>query len=302
MIVSRENIEKGREVLRHSELLRSDELCHYGRKGMKWYQHIFGDLDSRAKYFKGKIKEKFTGKKYYPDIDYKPKKENLPPFKNEREGTEALKRRLEEEYSVFNEPGNLTNDGFKNTITGTMQEMATGGWDKKKKGYDHDKIAKSFLRYYNEDNKIFYEAEKEQAKMEKQYKEDAEKYQGIFDKFSKEGEERWRSFYSSRWKESMNDISEDLLMERFRVFRSDPIESSERSKEDKYRKEWRDIQRRYQKPMDEYRDKRDKLIEKYSGEFAKELGYPNNKEVRDLLRTDFYYTVKWINYPEDFVK
>lgn len=25
-------------------------LEHYGRKGMKWYQHIFGDEDSRAKY------------------------------------------------------------------------------------------------------------------------------------------------------------------------------------------------------------------------------------------------------------
>ena len=27
-----------------------DELYHYGRLGMKWYQHIFGDMDLRAKY------------------------------------------------------------------------------------------------------------------------------------------------------------------------------------------------------------------------------------------------------------
>ena len=27
-------------------------LEHYGRKGMKWYQHLFGDEDSRGKYNK----------------------------------------------------------------------------------------------------------------------------------------------------------------------------------------------------------------------------------------------------------
>ena len=29
-----------------------DYLAHYGRKGMKWYQHIFGRLQSHAKYTK----------------------------------------------------------------------------------------------------------------------------------------------------------------------------------------------------------------------------------------------------------
>lgn len=27
-----------------------DELMHYGRKGMKWYQHIFGERQDKAKY------------------------------------------------------------------------------------------------------------------------------------------------------------------------------------------------------------------------------------------------------------
>lgn len=29
-----------------------DYLAHYGRKGMKWYQHIFGERQSNAKYNK----------------------------------------------------------------------------------------------------------------------------------------------------------------------------------------------------------------------------------------------------------
>lgn len=58
MIVTRSNVEKGKEVLEHSELLHSNELCHYGRKGMKWYQHIFGDVDLRAKYANAKAQTK----------------------------------------------------------------------------------------------------------------------------------------------------------------------------------------------------------------------------------------------------
>lgn len=32
------------------------ELMHYGRKGMKWYQHIFGEIDKRAAYASAKLK------------------------------------------------------------------------------------------------------------------------------------------------------------------------------------------------------------------------------------------------------
>lgn len=33
------------------------ELMHYGRKGMKWYQHIFGEIDARGKYAAAKVKQ-----------------------------------------------------------------------------------------------------------------------------------------------------------------------------------------------------------------------------------------------------
>lgn len=41
-------------------LTYGDELCHSGRKGMKWYQHIYGEFQAGAKYAKenkGKLLE-----------------------------------------------------------------------------------------------------------------------------------------------------------------------------------------------------------------------------------------------------
>lgn len=35
----------------------SNYLAHYGRKGMKWYQHIFGDSDPRARYGRKNLKK-----------------------------------------------------------------------------------------------------------------------------------------------------------------------------------------------------------------------------------------------------
>lgn len=45
-------------------VIYEDELEHYGRLGMKWYQHRFGEADGRAKYLKKGFKklEKYTNK------------------------------------------------------------------------------------------------------------------------------------------------------------------------------------------------------------------------------------------------
>lgn len=42
--------------------LQKNELMHYGRKGMKWYQHIFGkeNQGSRSRKKKSKKKKRFT--------------------------------------------------------------------------------------------------------------------------------------------------------------------------------------------------------------------------------------------------
>lgn len=46
----------------------SEYLAHYGRKGMKWYQHIFGDEDRRAKYSEIASPKTFNGQDRSKDI------------------------------------------------------------------------------------------------------------------------------------------------------------------------------------------------------------------------------------------
>lgn len=43
--------------------MAENELMHYGRQGMKWYQHVFGEYQSGAKYAKKGTAAKPSGKK-----------------------------------------------------------------------------------------------------------------------------------------------------------------------------------------------------------------------------------------------
>ena len=55
---------------------RSDELYHYGRKGMKWYQSIYGSVKGTKNYVKSKIEEKtkdINSEDYYRDLARKGK-------------------------------------------------------------------------------------------------------------------------------------------------------------------------------------------------------------------------------------
>lgn len=61
------------------------ELYHYGVKGMKWYQHIFGKLDNRGKY-----KEKAESSNN--------KKENVKTMTDEDLRKRIERLRMESEY------------------------------------------------------------------------------------------------------------------------------------------------------------------------------------------------------------
>ena len=67
-----ELISLGEDVLMHLDQ-DSDYIAHYGRIGMKWYQHIYGDYQGAAKYAQkgakkvAKMKDRYD-KKYTPKI------------------------------------------------------------------------------------------------------------------------------------------------------------------------------------------------------------------------------------------
>ena len=70
-----------------------DYLAHYGRKGMKWYQHIFGRLQGHAKYAKEKavakrsekVKKKDKTEKNYKKISDEELKRRISRLRNEKE-------------------------------------------------------------------------------------------------------------------------------------------------------------------------------------------------------------------------
>ena len=63
---------------------RQGELEHYGRLGMKWYQHRFGEEDGRAKYTE-KIQKKEAEETY---------KKYSKPLRKEKAAAEKAERKM----------------------------------------------------------------------------------------------------------------------------------------------------------------------------------------------------------------
>ena len=85
----------------------SNYLEHYGRKGMKWGQHIFGEFQSQAKYAKGKStngtlqkNKKETTAKPETKVDKPkaPQQKRLQDLTNEELDALLKRARMEDEY------------------------------------------------------------------------------------------------------------------------------------------------------------------------------------------------------------
>lgn len=77
------------------------ELYHYGRLGMKWYQHIFGDADARAKYSEAKQRSRedmalAKDKKALRSLSDQDLKERIERLKLEQQYRELVTGRKEE--------------------------------------------------------------------------------------------------------------------------------------------------------------------------------------------------------------
>lgn len=109
--------------------MKNDELMHYGRKGMKWYQSIFGDKKTSggSKNTKKKsstsdkdesaTKKKTAVKSKSETTNTKPKKKSVKEMTNEELQAEINRRQLEQRYSQLNpEPVSL-GKRFVNSVT-----------------------------------------------------------------------------------------------------------------------------------------------------------------------------------------
>lgn len=101
------------------------ELEHYGRKGMKWYQHIFGEAQSHAKYAKGKKSKK-------SNVEKKPSRAEK---RQAKKAAEEQKRREQ----ILRDPKQLYKYRNQFTREEIDEAMKTFEWEKRLRSYVTDK-------------------------------------------------------------------------------------------------------------------------------------------------------------------
>lgn len=280
--IGRYAVEQFLNTMVHSDL-RQDELMHYGRKGMKWYQHIFGAIDPRAKYKahkekkqaekEAKIKAAERAKKLE---NWAPKKEDLPPFKSEKEAQEALNRRIDEEKQLFEEGGWPSNadESFGKTFTGTITAWAQGYksyGDWKENDRSMDNIPEFLKDFYEKENEAYYEKEDriEEYRKTKEYRDREEALKVANEKIE------------TAYKRGYTKATRDKLHEE-----------ASKARAALYKKE--------HELRDNFLKKRDQLLKEATDSFIKELGYSPTEKAREYLELELYYATKYVSYPEDF--
>lgn len=121
----------------------SDFLEHYGRLGMKWYQHIYGDYQSKAKYAekaggssKQSKKDQRAEKKAAKKAEKVAKKEASAAKKAAREEARR-KARIEQ---IKSDPSLLYKHRKEFTREEIDEAMKTFEWEKKLRGYSLSKM------------------------------------------------------------------------------------------------------------------------------------------------------------------
>ncbi len=114
---------KGEELYDPEDL--GDYLAHFGRKGMKWYQHIFGEFQSAAKYAKGKgnpAQKKAPAKTEKSVSKPKEKKQNHKKMSNEELQKRIDRMSLEKQYLDLNKETRTNGKRFVDTFLKTMEK------------------------------------------------------------------------------------------------------------------------------------------------------------------------------------
>lgn len=142
--------------------LGDDYLEHYGREGMKWYQHIFGEKDSRAKYSdKGasdanistsKKAQKAYRKEAAKVAKQKQKaKEEAAKKKEEEQKAEEKKKR--ERIENLRDPGRLKQHQYEYTADEVREALDRFNWEQQLHNYNQQKLKRgadymqTFVKY-----------------------------------------------------------------------------------------------------------------------------------------------------------
>lgn len=172
-----------------------EELYHYGRLGMKWYQHIFGDVDARAKYSEAKRRAK------------EDKKLARDPY--------AIKSLSEEEIiSRINKI--RLEETYRELIMGKPREIKTG--DTFAKSVFKSASKKYIENYFAEKGK-----QKAQRKQEKKRKEDEYYQKKNFeyltekDKERKELDNSYKEAGRQARKELVSEINDYIKMRKTKI-------------------------------------------------------------------------------------
>lgn len=122
-----------------------DTLEHSGRKGMKWYQHIFGDYQDHAKYAKGSSGQsdnKKTRKELREDkrLDAAREKAKKKREDAKKKKEAAAKKELERKAKILSNPTQLYKHRKEFTYDEINKAMKTFEWEKKLNQYSQDQL------------------------------------------------------------------------------------------------------------------------------------------------------------------
>lgn len=120
-----------------------DSLEHYGRKGMHWYQHIFGDHQGHAKYAKGSSGSDKKQSRWSQRKEENRKKREKEKAAKEKAKTEKQAAQKEKErQDILSSPSKLYKHRKEFTYEEIRKAMDTFKWEKELKGYSDSTLKK----------------------------------------------------------------------------------------------------------------------------------------------------------------
>lgn len=113
-----------------------DSLEHYGRKGMKWYEHIFGREQSHAKYSKDQPKKTFRERR----ADAAKKREAEKKAKEKAKAEKEAAKKEQQRKEILKNPTKLYKHRDEFTYEEIKDAMKRFDWEKQLNSYSRERL------------------------------------------------------------------------------------------------------------------------------------------------------------------